>query len=329
MNMHSILTTISTSTGAGMVLLLAVLGPAESAVAAAGAAKLKNGAVTTPKLKNGAVTPPKLKNGAVTTPKLKNGAVTTSKLKNGAVTTSKLKNGAVTATKLTANLETLSSLSCDEGEVPLVDGGVWACGSVVSSKSFGGYGLSFSNDEDNRNVIVRQRENSDDSVDYAVRVRFEASNFEISIDGVQTSIPFVAMYPSVSVDGSGDVTGISDWIDAPETLNYVRYQTEQSEHDVNTLAKTVTVDTEFFEDTCGSAAGGSNVICISDATLSAGRITSVLLVLPTRGAGAARRLRGQRAQLRRGASGNPQERHLSVAGKGRGDDRQRNGRKHR
>jgi hypothetical protein len=206
--------------------------------------------------------------GCVDTSDLGNFSVVPWKIANGAVRSNKIADGAVTANKLSPDVEVLETLSCNENQVPVFTGGVWVCGDVARSSNMSGFGLPFAADENNRNVIVTSRVNPDGSVDYLLRIRFQATTFQISVNGTPTNVPFVAMYPNVFTDSGGNPTFVYNYIEAPATLDYVDYLVEESEYDPGTLAKTVTKDTERWVDTCGSEVGGAVLMCISRVTAS-------------------------------------------------------------
>lgn len=133
---------------------------------------------------------------------------------------------------------------------------------------FGGYGVQFSDDGDPKNVVVLATEFDNGDIAYSVRSRYATSTEQISINGVSTQRPFIANYVFVYVSAIDGITDVSNYIEAPDTENYVRYNVEETSYDPDTLAKTVTDDTKFED---WSACGGSGFIslCLIEVTLSA------------------------------------------------------------
>ncbi len=188
----------------------------------------------------------------------------------GCVGPNDLADGAVTIQKLSPDVQVLGALSCKEGQVPVLTSGVWVCGNaVVSSNLNTGFDLPFGVDEDSRNVVVLKQVFEDGSVSYDVRIRFRSNSFQISVNGELIYAPLVAMYLNVFVDWEGNLSYVSNWIEAPTTLEYLDYLVEVNHYDPETLEKNITDDTERYLDTCGSEAGGAIFICISRVIASA------------------------------------------------------------
>ena len=130
-----------------------------------------------------------------------------------------------------------------------------------------GFGVSFSTDGNIKNVVVLKRvDDADGSIHYSIRSRYANSSAQISIDGVPTVRPFIANYAGVGTDSGGIISYISNYIDAPDTANYVVYNIEESEYDIGTLTKTVTADDIYSSDTC---AGSIVLICYSEVRFNA------------------------------------------------------------
>ena len=139
-------------------------------------------------------------------------------------------------------------------------------GSTPVAPDFSGYGVSFSADGAPKNVVVSSEVQSDGSTTYAIRSRYANSSEQISIDGVLTTRPYIANYAFVTTDSGGNLVLISNFIEAPDTTNYVVYNTEESTYDVNTLIKTVDVDINRETFTCE---GSVVLVCIGYGRLSA------------------------------------------------------------
>jgi len=122
-----------------------------------------------------------------------------------------------------------------------------------------GYGLPFSADGNPKNVSITRRLNNDGTTSYHLRSRYATSTEQISIQGVLTPRPFIANYGFVAVDSSGNITTISNYLEAPLTSDYEDYVIEQSTFDTTTLAKTVTVDTGSELWVCGTTVGAIQV----------------------------------------------------------------------
>lgn len=145
----------------------------------------------------------------------------------------------------------------------------------VQSPNFGGYGTPFSPDGAPKNVVVLARDDQfGGGTSYWVRSRYATSTEQISIDGVLTQRPYIANYAFASVDELGNLTFVSNYIEAPDTENYINFHIESSTYDPNTLQKTIDEengDTLFESWPC---AGDQVLICQITQTLNAtGEIT--------------------------------------------------------
>ncbi|MDC1286689.1 hypothetical protein N8198_02260 [Gammaproteobacteria bacterium] len=115
---------------------------------------------------------------------------------------------------------------------------------------FSGFSTPFAADGATKNVVVLKRDNGGGNTSYSVRSAYQNSTEQISIDGVLTVRPFIFNYAFVSTDSGGAITSISNFIEAPDTADYQRYNAEISDYDIGTLAKTVTDDTFYETNTC-------------------------------------------------------------------------------
>lgn len=135
---------------------------------------------------------------------------------------------------------------------------------------FSGYGVPFAADGALKNVVVLEEDLPGGGTQYSLRTRYQNSTEQISVDGVPTIRPFIANYISVRTDDLGDITSIDNYIEAPDTANYVVFNVEESTYDVNTLAKTVTVDINRETFTCS---GRNLFVCFAVGRLSNGDIS--------------------------------------------------------
>jgi hypothetical protein len=138
---------------------------------------------------------------------------------------------------------------------------------VVTEPYFGGYGVSFAADGATKNVVLLSEVHDDGRTSYWVRSRYETSTEEISIDSVLVQRPYIANYAYAETNDLGELTYISNYIEAPDTLNYVNYNVEESEYDPVSINKTVTADTLRENWVCG---GNVVSICTVTVTLNNG-----------------------------------------------------------
>jgi len=123
------------------------------------------------------------------------------------------------------------------------------------SADFTGYALPFSADGDPKNIVIARRLNRDGTINYLIRSRYANSSEQISIQGVNTVRPLIANYGFVTVDSSGTITGINNYIEAPLTEVYENYVIESSSFDTTSLIKTVDNDTGSELWSCGTTVG--------------------------------------------------------------------------
>jgi len=126
--------------------------------------------------------------------------------------------------------------------------------------------VGFSAEVADKNVVVLAADFGGGSICYSIRSRYENSTEQISIDGVLTVRPFIANYASVCVV-SGTITSIDNYIEAPDTSDYVTYHIEESTYDVNTFVKTVNVDGDIYRETF-TCSGNNLLICYPIVRLS-------------------------------------------------------------
>lgn len=100
---------------------------------------------------------------------------------------------------------------------------------------FSGYSVPFSADGAPKNVVVLASDAGSGFTNYSVRSRYENSVEQVSVDGVPTVRPFIANYASTQTDNSGNLTFVSNYLESPDTSDYVNYNAEESTYDVNSL----------------------------------------------------------------------------------------------
>ena len=105
--------------------------------------------------------------------------------------------------------------------------------------NFSGYGMPFSADGAPKNVIVRKTVNDDGSGFYTIRSRYANSTEQIEVQGVLTMRPFIANYVFAPFDSNGDLTSLSNYIEAPNTAAYIDFVVEESTYDLVSAAKSV------------------------------------------------------------------------------------------
>ncbi|MCP4766026.1 MAG: hypothetical protein GY875_07110 [Gammaproteobacteria bacterium] len=126
--------------------------------------------------------------------------------------------------------------------------------------------MSFSADGAAKNVVVSSEVQESGDTLYWVRSRYATSTEQISINGVMTQRPFIANYAFAHVDNLGDLVFVANYIEAPDTADYVVYNVEETEFDPVTLDKTI-IDDTLMEDwnVCNY---GQTTICIPEVSLS-------------------------------------------------------------
>jgi hypothetical protein len=138
-----------------------------------------------------------------------------------------------------------------------------------SSPNLGGYGTSFSADGAPKNVVVlvQQQENGD--TNYIIRSRYATTTEQIIINGTPTQRPFIANYTWVNVDSGGTIFSIDNYIEAPDTEDYIAYNVESSSYDIPNLFKTIDVDGDTTREDWSLCNYGQTQICFVDVSLSA------------------------------------------------------------
>ena len=135
-----------------------------------------------------------------------------------------------------------------------------------ANPNLGGYAMSFSADGAPKNAVVFSWVEENGWTSYSVRSRYASSVEQISINGVLTQRPFIANYAFAQVDDLGNLVSVSNYIEAPDTSDYVVFNIEETEYDPGTLAKTV-VDDTLWED-WNLCDYGTTTICLPDVSLS-------------------------------------------------------------
>ena len=128
--------------------------------------------------------------------------------------------------------------------------------------SFSGFGMGFSALGAPKNVRVM----SSGATNYNLSIQYESSTDEVSIDGVSTPRPFFAAFPFVATDGGGNVFSVNNFIETPDTEDYIIYNIEESSYD-NTGNKISPVDDDTLRESF-ECKGGSLQICLATVTLS-------------------------------------------------------------
>jgi hypothetical protein len=135
---------------------------------------------------------------------------------------------------------------------------------------FSGYWVGFPADGQASNVVLLGRYDFDDTLTgYNIRWGSNNSGDQISVNGVLTTRQYIFHYSFVSIDpGNGSITYISDYIESPDTEEYLTYLVEESEFDPVSLVKTILPDGDTLRGTesCGNSVV---LICIVQFTLSA------------------------------------------------------------
>jgi hypothetical protein len=135
-----------------------------------------------------------------------------------------------------------------------------------ANPNFGNYSMGFSPEGTLKNAVVLSRILGNGNTAYNVRSRYATSTEQININGVSTPRPFIGNYVFVETDPLGNVIYIENYIEAPDTENYIQFFVEQSTYDPISLAKTVFADN--IREDWSLCSGGARVICIVEASLS-------------------------------------------------------------
>ena len=138
-----------------------------------------------------------------------------------------------------------------------------------SSPNLGGYGTSFSADGAPKNVVVLAQQQDNGDTSYSIRSRYATTSEQIIINGTPTQRPFIANYAWVNVDSGNIITSISNYIEAPDTEDYIVYNVETSTLDPGTLFKTIDVDGDTTWEDWSLCNGGQTTVCFVDVSLSA------------------------------------------------------------
>jgi hypothetical protein len=177
--------------------------------------------------------------------------------------------GSVAETFSNGDTLTADSLNNIKSAVNDNDARITALGSAGggSSPDFSGFDPGFSPDGAVKNVVVASEPLPSGGTIYHVRYWYASGTETVSIDGVQTQRPFLAGYPEVETDNAGDIVSISNYIETPDTENYVNYNIEESSYDPLSLVKTVSDDSLRESWVCN---GGEINICLATDTLTNG-----------------------------------------------------------
>lgn len=132
--------------------------------------------------------------------------------------------------------------------------------------NMGGYSMGFSADGGPKNVVVATEVQENGDIFYHVRSRYATSLEQISINGVLTQRPFIANYAFVHTDSNGTLITVSNYIEAPDTDQYIVYNVEASNYDPVSLVKTVVDDT--LREDWSLCKYGQITICMPDVSLS-------------------------------------------------------------
>ena len=93
----------------------------------------------------------------------------------------------------------------------------------------------------------------------------------VSIDGVLTQRPFFGEYLNVTTDGGGNVTSVGNYIETPDTVDYINYNIEQSTYD--NMGVKISIDDDTLRESWVSNGGQIN-FTLATATLTNGTFVS-------------------------------------------------------
>jgi hypothetical protein len=171
-------------------------------------------------------------------------AVVSSRIKIGAVTSGKIKDGAVNFDKLGPDVQVILD--------------------AVGDEDFSGYGTPFSAIGAPVNVVVFRIDNGDGSFNYSIRSRYENDSDVISVQGSPITPLLIANYGSVFVDGNGDITNIDQYIEAPQTQNYLDFTVEEKSLDPANPASTPSLVSDNIREVWTCSGGGAIDTCAVD-----------------------------------------------------------------
>lgn len=131
---------------------------------------------------------------------------------------------------------------------------------LTSNSNFTKFNLPFSLDGDPQNVIVLKGydESSGENI-YTVRSRYQNSTETVSIQGNPTVRPYIANYVTVATGSAGEILSVYNYIESPDTENYLHYNIEQSVYDPDGTNKQIIDDSSAGSDAC---VGGTSRICM-------------------------------------------------------------------
>lgn len=139
---------------------------------------------------------------------------------------------------------------------------------AMTTTDFSGYGTPFAADGAAKNVVLLAQDLGGGATRYYVRSAYANSTETISINSGAQVVPFIFNFVVANTDSGGNLTSLTNYIEAPDTAAYLDFYVEQSTYDPVSIVKTVTADTLRESWLCGG--GSSNVnSCVSTVTLSA------------------------------------------------------------
>ena len=207
-----------------------------------------------------------------------NGCVGTKDLAKNAVTNAKIKKGAVSKSKLSSDVQDiLDTVDSNETRITALESG-------IPVPQFSGYGTPLTPLGNPVNAVVLRRDNGDGSIDYYVRAYYENDSEEISVQGAMITPPLIFLYGYVSVDSDGEITRINQYIEAPQTTDFVDFTAEDRELDPDNPTNTLVLNSDDIRELWTCTGGGAVSNCeferfvdgVSDSTSSFVAVYSAL-----------------------------------------------------
>ena len=162
--------------------------------------------------------------------------------------------------------DTLTATTLDNIKSAVNDNDTRITSLEAPGPDFSGFGTGFSGDGAPKNVRIMSQPNGGGGTNYILSILFESSTEMVSIDGGSIQRPFFGVFPFVQTDNVGNVIGVSNLIETPDTVDYITYNIEQSSYDPS-FVKTVTDDTLRESYVCN---GGRLQFCLATDTLTDG-----------------------------------------------------------
>jgi hypothetical protein len=134
--------------------------------------------------------------------------------------------------------------------------------------NFSGYSPGFSADGDTKNAVVLSQDLGGGNTRYQVISYYENSTETIQIDGFQVVRPYMVNSVDVNTDSTGTLVSLCNYIEAPDTIDFINYNLEESYYDLSGLpeiTKIVFSDNLRESWVCG---GGAAQICEGTDTLN-------------------------------------------------------------